>query len=157
MGAPLAEWTDERIQALRDYAALKMSSAAIANMLGGTTRSAVIGKMHRLNIESQYPCGFQRNPAKRSLRPRQSKLVATTWTTPGHKPKVRAVPQVRELVGEPLHLALADLRPGMCRWPYGDGPFTFCGLPATRSYCLAHQTQSQRRSFYADEVLEDAA
>jgi hypothetical protein len=41
---------------------------------------------------------------------------------------------------EPRHLSLIELTAETCRWPYGDGPFTFCGHPpaADKPYCAAH-------------------
>ena len=35
---------------------------------------------------------------------------------------------------------LLDLEHGECRWPFGDGPFLFCGDPAqdNSSYCSGH-------------------
>jgi GcrA cell cycle regulator len=41
---------------------------------------------------------------------------------------------------EPLHVDMLDLSRDQCHYPYGDGPFTFCGQPAHQgsSYCTAH-------------------
>jgi hypothetical protein len=39
----------------------------------------------------------------------------------------------------PLNLPLIELEVGMCRYPFGDTDFTFCGLPAVGSYCSGHQ------------------
>lgn len=46
----------------------------------------------------------------------------------------------------PLGLALADLEPGQCKWPHGDGPFVFCGHPAVagEAYCPAHKARAFR-------------
>ena len=40
----------------------------------------------------------------------------------------------------PLHLSLLDLERGQCRWPFGDGPITFCGhvVRSKSSYCPHH-------------------
>lgn len=41
---------------------------------------------------------------------------------------------------EPLHVKLLDLEPGMCRYPFGESDFTFCGHKQTAgsSYCFEH-------------------
>lgn len=41
---------------------------------------------------------------------------------------------------KPLHLNLADLEYGQCRFPFGDGPFTFCGCQTYEDspYCAEH-------------------
>lgn len=43
-------------------------------------------------------------------------------------------------MSEPLHLSLLDLKKGQCRWPLGDGPFTFCGCDVQEGspYCETH-------------------
>jgi GcrA cell cycle regulator len=40
----------------------------------------------------------------------------------------------------PLNLSLLDLEPGNCRWPFGNGPFLFCGHPSMEGskYCTPH-------------------
>lgn len=42
---------------------------------------------------------------------------------------------------DPRHLSFAELGPKDCRYPYGDGPFTFCGRPQLDgySYCEGHK------------------
>ena len=43
-------WTDERIERLRALWSEGKSASEIARILGGVTRNAVIGKVHRLNL-----------------------------------------------------------------------------------------------------------
>lgn len=41
----------------------------------------------------------------------------------------------------PLHVSLLELRPGQCRYPFGDAaPFSFCGCQVKpgKPYCSAH-------------------
>ena len=39
------------------------------------------------------------------------------------------------------NIRLIDLEPNQCRWPYGDGPFVFCGCRTweTSPYCAEHE------------------
>jgi GcrA cell cycle regulator len=46
-------WTDERVQKLQDMWAEGHSAAQIAKVLGGVTRNAVIGKVHRLGLSNR--------------------------------------------------------------------------------------------------------
>lgn len=41
---------------------------------------------------------------------------------------------------QPRYLTLMQLEPDDCRFPFGDGPITFCGHPKTpgSSYCREH-------------------
>ena len=44
------EWNDERIEALTKMWREGLSASQVARQLGGVSRSAVIGKVHRLGI-----------------------------------------------------------------------------------------------------------
>ncbi|MDQ1901165.1 GcrA family cell cycle regulator [Paracoccus sp. WLY502] len=46
-------WTDERVETLKRMWAEGQSASAIAKELGGVTRNAVIGKVHRLGLSNR--------------------------------------------------------------------------------------------------------
>ncbi|MDB5719487.1 MAG: GcrA cell cycle regulator, partial [Alphaproteobacteria bacterium] len=46
-------WTDERIERLRELWTRGMTASHIADELGGVSRNAVIGKAHRLGLQSR--------------------------------------------------------------------------------------------------------
>ena len=46
-------WTDEKVEKLRELWTKGHTASQIAEMLGDTTRNAVIGKAHRLNLEAR--------------------------------------------------------------------------------------------------------
>lgn len=46
-------WTDERIEQLKDLWTKGMTASQIADELGGVSRNAVIGKAHRLGLQSR--------------------------------------------------------------------------------------------------------
>ncbi|MEM6932665.1 MAG: GcrA family cell cycle regulator [Pseudomonadota bacterium] len=46
-------WTDERVEKLKELWAEGMSASQIAKSLGGVTRNAVIGKVHRLGLSNR--------------------------------------------------------------------------------------------------------
>ncbi len=50
-------WTDERVEALKAMWAEGKSASHIAKELGGVTRNAVIGKVHRLGLSNRGPNG----------------------------------------------------------------------------------------------------
>jgi GcrA cell cycle regulator len=58
-------WTDERVEKLKEYWAEGMSASQIAKQLGGVTRNAVIGKVHRLGL-SHRGAGEQPRAAEES-------------------------------------------------------------------------------------------
>jgi len=60
-------WTDERVTTLKKLWLDGLSASQIAKQLGGVTRNAVIGKVHRLGLSGRAP---PRNRRDRPSRPR---------------------------------------------------------------------------------------
>src|SRR5512134_1496608 len=52
-GATSMAWTDERVELLKKLWAEGLSASQIASRLGGVTRNAVIGKVHRLGLSGR--------------------------------------------------------------------------------------------------------
>ena len=67
-------WTDEKVQKLRELWSKGHTASEIAGMLGDTTRNAVIGKAHRLNLEERAPSKSKSNTEKRDPAKSQPKL-----------------------------------------------------------------------------------
>src|SRR5205823_4171976 len=61
-------WTDERVEHLKKLWADGLSASQIAAELGGITRNAVIGKVHRLGLS-----GRAKSPSSAAPRPRKAR------------------------------------------------------------------------------------
>ena len=48
-------WTEEKVEKLKELWSKGHTASQIAEALGDTTRNAVIGKAHRLNLEARAP------------------------------------------------------------------------------------------------------
>lgn len=123
-------WDDEQVARLRALAAHpdELSSAQIAALMGFATRNPVIGACYRYGIK------LQRKTCSR--RPKKKPSLAF------NAPAFKAEPfKARDVKCEPLHLTLNAKSSSQCSFPYGDGPFTFCGHPVVEgySYCEAHK------------------
>lgn len=111
------EWNKDRIEELRLRWERGETCSEISRAMPGTTRSAVIGKVHRLGLPSRP-------------HPIRSKL-----------PKVKTLPIMKfdpTPTAEPLHIRMLNLTSKHCRFPYGEGAnITFCGLApkAGQPYC----------------------
>jgi GcrA cell cycle regulator len=64
-------WTDERVALLKQLWTDGLSASQIADRLGGVSRNAVIGKVHRLKLESRAkaPAALQTLPEPQAARP----------------------------------------------------------------------------------------
>ena len=67
----IMSWTDERVELLKKLWSDGLSASQIAAELGGITRNAVIGKVHRLGLSgrAKSPSSSRRGRASRA-RPR---------------------------------------------------------------------------------------
>ncbi len=135
-------WTDERVELLKKLWAEGLSASQIATRMGGVTRNAVIGKVHRLGLSGRA------TPAK-PQRGRIGALVSEAAKTETRAPEALRTIAQEPAFSEPLVLATGDkttvptLKNNMCKWPIGDPSaedFHFCGQSAAtgKSYCAYH-------------------
>jgi GcrA cell cycle regulator len=144
-------WTDERVETLKKLWADGLSASQIAAELGGITRNAVIGKVHRLGLS-----GRAKSPSSSAPRPRKARAHSHMLrvsrpamrgnTALAHAYELEVEPEP-ELIDNIIPLGqrrtLLELNELTCRWPIGDpgtAEFFFCGgLPATGlPYCAYH-------------------
>lgn len=154
--AQRADWSDERIERMKKLWVEGLSASQIASELGGVTRNAVIGKIHRLGVTKRLDPMRQPRSAKvkheqRNIEP--LKPVARKLRGDGFKtttiplrlaaPVVAYVPAKEVIIPVSRNVSIMELRDGVCRWPLGDplhADFVFCGGDCNigRPYCAAH-------------------
>jgi GcrA cell cycle regulator len=161
-------WTDERVETLKTLWLDGLSASQIAKQLGGVTRNAVIGKVHRLGLSGRAtpsqptPVAFKPPRPARPVtaappiarRPAPPATPAPTPVEASRAPEPEA-PALPARVEEPGGATVLTLGRHMCKWPIGDpstSEFTFCGRRASdeRPYCaehakLAYQPQAPKR------------
>lgn len=136
-------WNDERVELLKKFWAEGLSASQIAAKMGGVTRNAVIGKVHRLGLSGRA------TPAK------PQRGCGSEFEHRAEEPAPAFVPQeIETLAVEPEFVApvvlssgdmttVATLKGNMCKWPIGDpakDDFHFCGqsAPTGKPYCGYH-------------------
>jgi hypothetical protein len=130
-------WTDE-LKAEVAELWKKHSATEIAAMLGwrhglAVNRNQVIGVVHRMGLthEGKVERHARDNNGPRRERPKREcvkRVTGSVW-----------VPRCVEV--EPRHVPFFELGAGECKYPYGDGPFTFCGHPRSIGsvWCSHHR------------------
>ncbi len=91
-------WTDERVETLKKMWGEGQSASQIAKELGGVTRNAVIGKVHRLGLSNRAGSGASapsKPAAKEKSAPSAPKMETKAAVKPRAAPKA-AVPAVKE-------------------------------------------------------------
>ncbi|WP_316858791.1 GcrA family cell cycle regulator [uncultured Cohaesibacter sp.] len=165
-------WTDERVELLKKLWAEGLSASQVAAELGGVTRNAVIGKVHRLGLSGRAKTTTTaprarrpRSQSSRPARPSSGSAAPTVGATalkadarpqPTPKPKAEANPELDAVV-VPIskRATILSLTENTCKWPIGDpgdADFHFCGCKseAGSPYCkyhseIAYQTGADRR------------
>jgi GcrA cell cycle regulator len=82
-------WTDERIERLKDLWSQGITASQIADELGGVSRNAVIGKAHRLGLQSR-PSPVKPNEAEPAATPAPKAKARPAATPKPAAPKPRA-------------------------------------------------------------------
>ena len=145
-------WTDERVELLKKLWLEGLSASQIAKQLGGVTRNAVIGKVHRLGLSGRAAPSQPSRPAFKAPRPPRPLAQPAP-----RRLEQRAAPMPAPVyfVEEPGSATVLTLGAHMCKWPIGDPAaeaFHFCGHRNWNSlpYCeyhsrLAYQPAERRR------------
>ena len=144
-------WTDERVEALKKLWTDGLSASQIAAELGGITRNAVIGKVHRLGLSGRAKSPSSAAPRPRKARPHAHMLRVSRSSIRGNTALAQAyeldVELEPELVDNVIPLGqrrtILELNENTCRWPIGDPgspDFFFCGGNTVNSlpYCSHH-------------------
>ena len=163
-------WTDERVELLKKLWSEGLSASQIATQLGGVSRNAVIGKVHRLKLSARGRTSAAQPRAKKAAGAAAAKVVSRPVRTVAAsvgatalqvqfdaEPVARPIVRTSSNVVVPISrkLALFQLTEWTCKWPNGDplsDDFSFCGAESGEHgpYCayhskLAYQPAADRR------------
>ncbi|MEL6451497.1 MAG: GcrA family cell cycle regulator [Pseudomonadota bacterium] len=84
-------WTDERVELLKKMWGEGQSASQIAKELGGVTRNAVIGKVHRLGLSNRAGSGAAAPAAKAEPKAKPAPKAAE----PKAKPQPKTEPAIK--------------------------------------------------------------
>jgi len=157
-------WTAEQDDLLRKlYEPTKegrlSASQIAAEMACGFTRNAIIGRIHRLKLPLRGQ--IMRAPRLKRQRIESIRMVRANSNSNAIRIIESATLESAKLrcaEVEPRNVALIDLSPEGCRYPYGDGPFLFCDHPKVdgQSYCGPHFDLTRVVTRTVDEAVREA-
>ena len=132
-------WTPEREAKLRELWKKGHTATQIAVMLGNTTRNAVIGKAHRLNLEGRATSKKIQNKTNNN----ENIIPPTTKTQKlSRKARFKALLLDKNFEQENPK-KFEELTEKTCKWPIGhpyEKNFYFCGRTSMEKfpYCMLH-------------------
>jgi len=133
----IMSWTPEREKKLKELWNKGHTASEIASLLGETTRNAVIGKAHRLNLEAR--AGSKKTSSKTNVEVNNNSNKTQKL---GRKAKFKALLLDKNFEKENPK-KLEELTDETCRWPIGhpyEESFYFCGRKPMEKfpYCKLH-------------------
>ena len=131
-------WNEEKVGKLKELWGKGSTASQIAEIIGGISRNAVIGKAHRLNLSSKIKTrntsssqDFDNNSEENNSKQKR-----------GRKSRFQSL--IIEKNFEPENpKKLEELDESSCKWPIGhpeEESFYFCGRSSLKdfSYCKLH-------------------
>jgi GcrA cell cycle regulator len=131
-------WNEEKVNKLKELWGKGNTASQIAEIIGGISRNAVIGKAHRLNLSSKIKTrnasssqNFDNNSGENNSKQKQ-----------GRKSKFKSLLIEKDFEPENPK-KLEELDETVCKWPINhpsDKNFYFCGRSSLKdfSYCKLH-------------------
>ena len=147
-------WTDEKVAKLKELWGKGNTASQIAEIIGGISRNAVIGKAHRLNLSAKIKTraaasneSFDNSQGNKNIKSRK-----------GRRSKFKSL--IIEQNFEPENPKnLEELDDNSCKWPIGhpdEESFYFCGRSSLKdfSYCKLHLLYAYQPKGKKDDVTE---
>ena len=150
-------WNEEKVNKLKELWGKGNTASQIAEIIGGLSRNAVIGKAHRLNLSAKIKtrAATSNQNFENSLKD-NSKILQKR----GRKSKFKSLIIEKDFEAENPK-QLEELDESSCKWPIGhpdEKSFYFCGRSSLKdfSYCKLHllyayQPKGKKEEFVTDK------
>ena len=131
-------WTEDRVKKLRELWGKGNTASQIAEIIGGISRNAVIGKAHRLNLSAK----IKTRSTTSNQNSKSSNIEPKINSIKGRRSKFKSLLIEKDFEPENPK-QLEELNDDLCKWPIGhpdEKSFYFCGRTSLKdfSYCKLH-------------------
>ena len=148
-------WNEEKISKLKELWGNGSTASQIAEIIGGISRNAVIGKAHRLSLSSK----IKTRNASSSQSFDNSSEENNSKQTQVRKSKFKSLLIEKDFEPENPK-KLEELDEESCKWPIGhpeEKSFYFCGRSSLKdfSYCKLHLLYAYQPKGKREEITTD--
>ena len=147
-------WTEEKVAKLKELWGSGKTASQIAEIIGGVSRNAVIGKSFRLNLSAK----IKTRKATSNKEFENSSNEKINKSKRGRRSKFKSL--IIEKDFEPENpKQLEELDENSCKWPIGhpdEKSFYFCGRSSLKdfSYCKLHLLYAYQPKGKKEEITE---
>ena len=146
-------WNEEKVNKLKELWGKSHTASQIAEIIGGISRNAVIGKAHRLDLEARAP-----SKQTSSYNNKESKQIRKSTAPISRKAKFKSILLDKNFEAENPK-SLEELTEHTCKWPIGhpnEENFYFCGRKPENDfpYCKLHILYAFQPKGQKEEVLD---
>ena len=152
-------WTEEKVSKLKELWGKGKTASQIAEIIGGISRNAVIGKAHRLNLSAKIKTkNYSENFKNKFISSDTSENNNNNRKKRLSRSKFKSLLIEKDFEPEnPKQLEQLDEK--SCKWPIGhpnEKDFYFCGRTSLKdfSYCKLHLLYAFQPKLKKDEVVE---
>ena len=149
--------TEEKVKILKDLWGKGKTASQIAEIIGGISRNAVIGKAHRLNLSAKIKNKSFSDNSSKNL---ENKSLENKSYIKRRFSKSKFKSLIIEKDFEPENpKQLEELDDNSCKWPIGhpnENSFYFCGRTSLKdfSYCKLHLLYAFQPKGKKDELID---
>ena len=147
-------WNEEKVNKLKELWGKGNTASQIAEIIGGISRNAVIGKAHRLNLSAKIKTRAATSNQNFDNSLKDNNEIQQKR---GRKSKFKSL--IIEKDFEPENpKQLEELDESSCKWPIGhpdEKSFYFCGRSSLKdfSYCKLHLLYAYQPKGKKEEVV----